>query len=180
MTTSKRKIWIFSTILVLTIFVLIGWTVKVQLADSRSFLGQLKEIFFPTKYSANQMQNFQQDLKKSESHAVHNDLGRDYASTRQYDKAIDEYRRAIEIIESDPGEHWTDVSKAEMDRINEDERVFTQKFSRHRLVEVYKKAGRYPEALEQIDWLLAHKPLDHIKQELLTKKNEILQRINSK
>jgi len=169
----KKPLLTVIALCVVAFVLLIGWQIRVQLKDNSSFFFQLRQIFFPSQYSAGQMTNLQQDLARVEDHAIHEDRGRDYASAGDYEKSIEEYKKSIEIIQKDPGYQGRfQGTKEELDRVNEEVRIDTQKFARHRLVEVYKKAGRYPEALEQIDWLLAHKPLDHIKQELLAKKTK--------
>lgn len=117
--------------------------------------------------------NFKHDLEAAKNYRIHEIRGREYYDAGKYELSIVEYNKAIEIIQSMPDEKWTDVSQIEMDRINEESRSSRQQFSRYRLVQIYEKAGRYSKALEQIDWLLTHKPVAHIQKELLVKKIEL-------
>ena len=111
-------------------------------------------------------ENFNQDLNRAEDHWVHNRLGRQYSDSGNYEKAIEEYNKAIDVIQHSPGYEWPNLKKEDADRINEDAKIDTQIFPRYQLILAYEKAARYQEALEQIDWLLAYKPLPHVKEEL--------------
>ena len=126
-------------------------------------------------YSNNDSQanNFDQDLNKAEDHWVHNRLGRQYSDRGDYEKAIEEYNKAIEIIQNSKGNEWPNLKKEDVDRINGETKNDTQIFPRYQLVQVYEKAKQYQEAIEQIDWLLAHKPLPHVKEELLLSKERL-------
>ena len=159
---SRTIKWIVAVVLV--VCALIAWQVKVQLADDRSGLFQLREIFFPTDYSKDMAQNLRKDLNKVGRYYAYEQKGDSFMKLEEYDKAVEEYKTAIKVIESG---NDSDEIKA-----------FSQGMPRHYLAQAYEKAGRYQEALEQIQWLLDHKPLDHVKQELLAKKAEVLQRIN--
>lgn len=173
-----RKITLLSAVILIVGGIAVGQWVKSQLSDIQSSLYQLHRIFFPPKYVNEQMVNFRQDLKKAESYAVHDDLGWGYAKVGNYEKAIEEYKKSIEIIQKDPGyQDRFNGTKEELATVNEEVRVAKQAFPRNRLLELCEKTGRHQEALEQIDWLLVHKPLDHVRAELLTKKQEILQKI---
>lgn len=128
------------------------------LKNHRSPLFQLKELIAPSKYSKGQMQNLKEDLSTAAELHAHCHRGREYFDAGNYDKAIEEYKKAIEIAQSNSWE-WS--------------RVQDQKFPRGRLVEVYMKAGQRQEALYQIDWLLAHQPSDQYEGELLANKYEL-------
>ena len=190
MSVSRRKKWTITFICVTVLCVLSFIWIQKQLSNEKSFLYQLHRIFFPPKFSGQQFRNFQQDLVKGESYWVHNRLGREYFEAEDYDKSIEEYKKSIQIIESEPRDpgplfkknekngKFYQLSKEEMGKVNDESRTFKEEFPRHRLVEVYKKAGRYQEALEQIDWLLAHKPLDHVRVQLLAKREEISKKLS--
>jgi len=160
---SQKMKWI--TVLGITVCVLIGWQIKVQLADDRSALFQLREIFFPTDYSKGMAQGLREDLNRVSGYYLYEQRGDVFMKSGEYNKAIEEYKTAIQVIENSSD--------------SEELKIFSQKMPRHYLLQAYEKANRYPEALEQIDWLLAHKPLPHVEKELLTKKNEILQKLNT-
>lgn len=133
------------------------WYVNVRLKDHKSFLFQLRELAFPTKYSQGQIENFQTDLGTAAKRVRHQNLGWDYAKAGDYDKAITEYQKAIELARQDPAGDWAQINN--------------QKFPRGTLVEIYGKAGRFQEAIEQIDWLLAHGPSEPHRLDLLAWKN---------
>lgn len=179
MISSKNKTILIGAI-VLIAFGWLSFAAAQQLQNDRTFLGQLKLILFPKKQVASQIENFQQDLAKAENYWSHIRMARAHAEVRNYDASIKEYKKAIQIIQADPGEQWNDVSKEEMNRINEEVKASKQITPRHDLLEILEKTNRYPEALEQIDWLLAHKPLPHIEKELLAKQTKILQKLNTK
>ena len=147
------------------LFIVIGivillnvWYVSVKLKDHKSFLFQLRELAFPTKYSQGQVQNFQVDLSSAAKQWKHHDLGKKYFEAGEYDKSIAEYKTAIEMAKQDPRD-WVQIND--------------QKFPRGRLWEVYEKAGSFQEAIEQIDWLLAHKPSEPHRLDLLAWKKVI-------
>jgi len=119
-------------------------------------------------------QNFRQALNRAGNDWAHTVKGREFYEMGNYEKSIEEYQKAIQIIEANPDEKWQGVAESEMIRINGDRKAFAERLPRYRLVEVFEKTGRYPEALEQIDWLLAHKPIDHVRRELLARKSNIL------
>ena len=121
--------------------------------------------------SANQSNNFNEDLTRAADYWKHNKLGRRYSEAGDYDNAVEEYKRAIQIIENIPGEKWEGVSKEEMDRINNKSRVFKQVFSRYGLIDVLEKAGRYEEAVQNVDWLIQNQEIKG-KEELLKRKLE--------
>ena len=124
------------------------------------------------------MQNFQSDLVKAEDEWKHNRKGREYFEAGDYEKAIGEYLAAIQEIQAEPNpEHPASWTKEEVNTTNEWIKTFRQEFPRHRLVEVYEKAGHYQEAIEQIDWLLTHKPLAHVWYSLTNKKQELLYKL---
>jgi tetratricopeptide (TPR) repeat protein len=128
--------------------------------------------------------NFEEDLKKAESYAVHENKGWDYVKDGQYDKAIEEYKKAIDIIENIPGENWGNVSQEEMDRINKESRNSKQIFSRYGLIDALEKAGQYEEALQNVEWLIENQRVkgkeELLKNKLNTMKQDLLQKINKK
>ncbi|OIO38689.1 MAG: hypothetical protein AUJ71_02420 [Candidatus Omnitrophica bacterium CG1_02_49_16] len=131
--------------------------------------------------STNQSNNFNEDLKKATDYWRHNKLGSRYSEAGDYESAIEEYKKAIEIIENIPGENWGDVSQIEMNRINKESRVSKQIFSRYGLVEALEKTGRYEEALQNLDWLMQNQKVkgkeELLKQKLDGMKQNILQKI---
>ncbi len=63
------------------------------------------------KSSTEQTANFNEDLNKAHDYWVHNKLGSSYYRNGDYEKSIEEYGKAIEIIENIPGENWSDGSQ---------------------------------------------------------------------
>ena len=127
-----------------------------------------------------QAENFQQDVSKARAYAVHDDLGWDYAKSGQYEKAVEEYKKAIEIIENMPGDEWPNLKKEDADKINKQSRIDSQIFSRYQLIDALDKAGRYEEAIQSVDWLIQNQnikgkeeflkiKLDGMRQNLLQK-----------
>ena len=135
------------------------WYVNMKLKDDRSFLFQLREMIWPSEYSQGQEQNFKSDLASIAKQWKYHDLGKKYFEAGEYEKSIEEYKKAIEIAKQEPRD-WA--------------RLREQKFPRARLIHVYEAAGRFDEAIEQIDWLLAHGPSDSVRLELLAWKNVIM------
>ena len=148
-----------SLAILLIVILTAGWYVNMQLKNDRSVLFQLREIFSPTKYSQGQGQNFQSDLASAAKQWKHHDLGKKYFEAGEYEKSIAEYKTAIEIGKQDARD-WAQINN--------------QKFPRGALIEVYEKAGRYQEAIEQADWMLAHKPSEPYSLHLMAYKKVII------
>ena len=133
-----------------------------------------------------QINNFNQDLNKAEDHWVHNRLGREYANSGNYEMAIAEYKKAIEIIQNAPGHVWPNLKKEDANNINQQTKIDTQIFSRYRLVEVLEKAGSFEEAIQNVEWLMQNQQikgkeqllkakLEGMKQNLLQKMQQVQQ-----
>lgn len=120
---------------------------------------------------SDQDKNFNDDLNKASNYWAHNNLAFDYAKGGQYDKAVEEYEKAIEVIKNMPGDKWPNLKKEDVDRMNQQTRIDAQVFSRYGLVEGLEKTGRYEEALQSVDWLMRNQ---HVKgkEELLRQKLE--------
>src|SRR5438093_907227 len=73
-------------------------------------------------------QNFEQDIAKAESYAVYENRGWDYAKNGDYEQAVQEYKKAIEVIENMPGDKWPNLKKEDVDRINQQTRIDAQIF----------------------------------------------------
>jgi tetratricopeptide (TPR) repeat protein len=134
------------------------------------YIANANNLKDPPKYNE-QAENFQQDISKAKSYTVHDDLGWDYAKNGQYEKAIEEYKKAIEIIESMPGDEWPNLKKEDADRIKKQSRIDSQIFSRYQLIDVLDKGGRYEEALDNVEWLMRNQQIKG-KEEFLKKKLE--------
>jgi len=136
-------------------------------------------IFAATNSS--QAENFNNDLNNANTYWVHNKLGSAYFGKGDYNNAINEYKIAIDIVENIPGEKWTNVSKEEMDRINKESRNFKQIFPRYGLIEALEKAGRYKEALENVEWLIKNQAMkgkeEFLKRRLEGMKQNLLQKM---
>lgn len=148
---------------------------------SIGILSDDKSHIFVSKTLCDQLSNFQSDLKQAESYDYHEDLGRDYVKAGNYDKAVEEYKKAINIIENIPGENWAGVSKEDMDRINKESHVSRQIFSRYRLIDALEKAGRFDEALENVEWLMRNQKMkgkeEFLRKKLESMKNNLLQKM---
>src|SRR3989338_2149408 len=60
---------------------------------------------------SDQEKNFNDDLNKASNYWAHNNLAFDYAKVGRYDKAAEEYKKAIEVIENMPGDKWPNLKK---------------------------------------------------------------------
>ena len=132
--------------------------------------------------NADQVKNFNQDITKASEYWAHNKLGSAYFRQGDYEKSIVEYQKAIQIIESSPDEYArTDVSKEYMNTVNHDLKVQSQIFSRYGLIDSLDKAGRYEEAIQNIEWLQKNQVMkgkeEFLKQKLDGMKQNILQKI---
>ena len=134
------------------------------------------------------MNNLQTDLEQSQNYMVYENRGWGLAKNGRYQEAIVEYQKAIGIIQKEPGDRgklfkkdnngkFVQLSAKEMDQADEESRAFKQKFSRLRLVDLFITTHQPKEAIEQIDLLLAHKQVEHVKKELLAKKNSLQAKI---
>ena len=137
------------------------------------------------KSSAEQTSNFHEDLNTAHDYWVHNKLGSSYYRNGEYGKSIDEYEKAIQIIESAPDEYLrTDVSEEYKDGVNHELKVNSQIFSRYGLIDSLEKAGRYEEAIRNIDWLKQNQIVKGkealLKQKLGEMKQSILQKMNGR
>ena len=70
-----------------------------------------------------------------------------------------------------------------MDRINKESRNFAQIYSHYGVIEALEKAGRYEEALQNVEWLMKNQVMKH-KEELLKRrlegmKQNLLQKIQN-
>ncbi|MEK7211372.1 MAG: tetratricopeptide repeat protein [Patescibacteria group bacterium] len=132
--------------------------------------------------SSDQVKNFNEDLNNASNYWAHNHKGSAYFRNGDYEKSIEEYKKAIEIIENIPGENWDDVSKEEMDRINHESHVSKQIFSRYGLIEALEKIGQYEEALQNVDWLKRNQIMkgkeEFLKKKLEGMKQNILQKMH--
>lgn len=162
---SWKTKWSVVWIIIFGVCLLIAWQIKIQMADDRSALFQLREMLFPTNYSKDMTQNFKAELDKINGFYSHEQQGDSFLKSGEYEKAIEEYKTSIRIIEDS------------QDSI--DIKTFNQKMSRYYLFQAYEKAGHHEEALEQIDWLLTHKPLPHVKEELLQRKERLESLLNN-
>jgi len=133
--------------------------VDIKLKDEKSILFQLREIFFPTEYSRGQMRNFEADISYVGKQWKYHDSGKRFFEAGEYEKSIEEYKKAIELAQNDPRGSLLGIEN--------------QKFPRGALIEVYEKAERYSDAIDQIDWLLAHKPSESYALTLLARKEVV-------
>ena len=133
--------------------------------------------------SSEQTNNFQNDLLDAENYWTHNHLGSEHAINGRYDKAAEEYRKSIAIIEALPGESWADVSQEKMAQINKESRDFKQIFARYGLIEALEKTGQYQEALKNVGWLIQNQRVNGkeelLKQKLDGMKQNILQKMQA-
>lgn len=155
-----------------------GWTIlnisTYLLSDASSF-----------ETDSGQIRNFETDLKKAKSYDYHEDLARDYIKTGQYDKAIEEYKTAINIIETSPDDFTrTDVSKEFRDNVNFELKASSQIFSRYGLIGALEKAGQYTEALQNVDWLMKNQIMkgkeEFLKKRLEGMKQSLLQKMKQR
>lgn len=116
-------------------------------------------------------QNFKEDIARAESYGVYENRGWDYAKNGDYERAAQEYRKAIEAIQIMPGDVWPNLKKEDVDRINQQTRIDAQIFSRYGLAEALEKVGRYDEALQNVEWLMQNQKVKG-KEELLKQKLE--------
>ena len=116
-------------------------------------------------------QNFEQDIARAESYAVYENRGWDYAKNGDYERALQEYKKAIDVIQNMPGDKWPNLKKEDVDRMNQQTRIDAQIFSRYGLVEALEKTGGYEEALQSVDWLMRNQQVKG-KEELLKQKLE--------
>src|SRR3989338_2650580 len=77
-----------------------------------------------------QVQNFNDDLNKASNYWAHNNLAFDYAKGGLYDKASEEYKKAIKVIENMPGDKWPNLKKEDVDRMNQQTQIDAQIFPR--------------------------------------------------
>src|SRR3989338_5528101 len=82
----------------------------------------------------NQIENFNRDLNQADDHWIHTNRGWEYAKNGDYEKSIEEYKKAIEVIQNSPGDEWPNLKKEDADRINQEAKNDSQIFPRHRLV----------------------------------------------
>ena len=120
---------------------------------------------------SDQAKNFNDDLNKASNYWAHNNLAFNYAKGGQYDKAVEEYEKAIEVIENMPGDKWPNLKKEDVDRMNQQTRIDRQVFPRYGLAEALESAGRYTEALHNVEWLMKNQQVKG-KEELLKQKLE--------
>ena len=118
-----------------------------------------------------QAQNFREDLQKAEDYWSHNHRASNYAREGNFNNAIIEYQKSIEVIQNMPGDKWPNLKKEDVDRMNQQTRIDAQIFSRYGLIEALEKTGHYEEALQSVDWLIQNQ---HVKgkEELLKRKLE--------
>ena len=132
---------------------------------------------------SNQAKNFNDDLNKASNYWAHNNLAFDYAKAGQYNKATEEYKKAIEVIENMPGDKWPNLKKEDVDRMNQQTRIDAQIFSRYGLVEALEKTGKYEEALQSVEWLIQNQHVkgkeELLKQKLDGMKQNLLQKMNN-
>jgi len=133
-----------------------------------------------SKANSDQAKNFKDDLNNASTYWTHNNLGDAYFNKGDYDSAINEYKTAIEIIENMPGDEWPNLKKEDVDRMNKDSRNFDQIYSRYGLIAALDKAGRYDEALENVDWLMKNQVMkgkeEFLKRKLESMKQNLLQK----
>ena len=70
----------------------------------------------------------------------------------QYDQAIIEFRKAVDFARQNNQSEWT---------------------ARSGLSEAYEKAGRFDEAIKEIDWLIAQKPREEVLQGFIKRKDSM-------
>jgi tetratricopeptide (TPR) repeat protein len=93
-----------------------------------------------------------------EEQAKYEYLAEDYAKNGEYDKAIELLNKALAMSKYS----------------------FQDWMSHKKMLNIYEKAGRYPEALKEIDWLIAQKPRQDVVDELQQRKQKILKAIADK
>lgn len=125
--------------------------------------------------SSNQIQNFNDDLEDASNHWIHINRAWDYKKSGQYDRAVDEYKIAIEIIQKSPGDEWPNLQRGDADRINQTAKIDEQIFPRYGLVEALEGAGRYDEAIQNVEWLMQNQQMKG-KEEFLKQKLEGMKR----
>gem|GEM_PF-3974673 len=171
-------------------FVITSPVGKSFVKKQRSYFAQLGFLLLgPSVTERKAIANFQRELATPKKWEVHENKGWSFQQQGKYQPAIEEYKKAIELSQNEPGakelykeNDWGnlhELSKEELDKANEKIIADSQKFTRHRLAESYEKSGHYQEAFEQIDWLLAHDPLPHVWYELTLKKEELLSNIQN-
>ncbi len=133
--------------------------------------------------NADQGKNFNDDLKKADDYWGHNNLAWDYQKSGQYDKAVDEYKKAIEVIQNSPGDEWPNLKKEDADRINQNAKIDAQIFSRYGLIEALDRSGKYEEAIQNVDWLMQNQQMkgkeEFLKKKLEGMKQNLLQKMRS-
>lgn len=164
----RTKFFSISIILFICVFIfLINGFIHTKISNSAE-----------AKSSTSQTKSFNEDLKIASDYWVHNKLGSAYYRAGDYKKSIEEYQKAIQIIEDIPGEIWKDVAKEEMDRINKESSVFKQIYPRYGLIEALEGAGRYDEAIQNVDWLMQNQKMkgkeEFLKQKLQTMRKNLL------
>ncbi len=145
--------------------------------------------FFHSKTSvlaeanSNQVENFNDDLNKASDYWAHNKLGSAYFRNGDYENAVNEYKKAIEVIENMPGDKWPNLKKEDVDRMNQQTRIDAQIFSRYGLVEALEKTGKYEDALQSVEWLMQNQRVkgkeELLKQKLEGMKQNLLQEMHS-
>ena len=123
-----------------------------------------------------QAKNFNEDLNKASDYWAHNKLGSAYFRNGDYENSVNEYKKAIDVIENMPGDKWPNLKKEDVDRMNQQTRIDAQIFPRYGLSEALEKTGRYEEALQNVEWLAQNQ---HVKgkEELLKQELEGMKRV---
>ena len=131
--------------------------------------------------NSNQIENFNNDLNNASNYWAHNKLGSAYFRDGDYENAVNEYKKAIEVIENLPGDKWPNLKKEDVDRMNQQTRIAAQIFSRYGLIEALEKTEKYEEALHNVEWLMQHQQVkgkeELLKQKLEGMKQSLLQKI---
>jgi tetratricopeptide (TPR) repeat protein len=114
-------------------------------------------------------ENFEQDIATAQSYAVYENRAFDNAKNGNYEQAVSEYKKALDVIQHMPGDKWPNLKKEDVDRMNQQTRIDAQIFSRYGLAEALEKIGQYDEALQNVEWLIQNQ---HVKgkEELLKRK----------
>ena len=140
--------------------------------------------YTPQKSSiAGQAQNFQEDLQKADSYWVFINRAWDLKKNKQYEEAAAEYKLAIKTIQNMPGDEWPNLKKEDVDRMNQQTRIDAQIFPRYGLIEALDGAGRYEEAIQNVDWLMKNQQMkgkeEFLRAKLEGMKQNLLQKIKS-